>query len=247
MFTPVTIRHRHCPEGCLPSLPTHFGVICWNVYKQNRKDARWSAFIRTQFRKRPIDLILLQEAHFTPKNPCTLEGFSFDAAANIVYGDNLYGVMNASRSVASESKAFISDAKEFWFTTRKSLLLTRYRVENGDELLVVNVHAINFREDRAYAKEKERLYRFLEDYEGALLIAGDFNTWSAKRVRILQEMTRRLSLNELLFPPNTVKSFLGHPLDRIFYRKLRPIDRSVLDDGGISDHRPLYARFEIES
>ncbi len=42
-----------------------------------------------------------------------------------------------------------------------------------------------------------------------------------------------------------VKSVFGNPLDFIFYRGLKLLEYRVLDDGGISDHRPLFARFEV--
>ncbi len=38
----------------------------------------------------------------------------------------------------------MSLARETMLTTRKNLLMTRYWLDTGDLLLVVNVHAMNF-------------------------------------------------------------------------------------------------------
>lgn len=242
MFLPQQVHHRHCLRDALPNIPLPFSVLCWNVYKKNREDGRFAAFVQSH----QADLLLFQEANFKNGDACRVDGYSYDAAANIRYKENNYGVLTASRAVAEETKAYLSKHRELFFATHKSLLISRYRLENGDRLLVVNVHAINFREDRAYVEEKSRILTFLENYDGALLIAGDFNAWSRSRSKQLLQTAKRLGMKRVPFRKSEpVKAVFGNHLDFIFYRKLKLLAHEVPDDGGISDHRPLFAKFDI--
>jgi endonuclease/exonuclease/phosphatase (EEP) superfamily protein YafD len=190
---------------------------------------------------------MLQEAQFHPGKECILDTYAYEAAANIEVDKGYYGVLTASKSTAVEAKAFLSEEKELLIATHKSLLLSKYRFKDGRELLLVNVHAINFRENRAYEREKKRLEAFLSSYPGAVILSGDFNTWSSTRQKILQKSISKLNLTQVPFSDNDqVKSFMGNHLDMVFYRGLTLLDHTVLDDEGISDHRPLFIRFSLQ-
>jgi len=246
MFKPSLVHHRHCKKHYRTFVPDTFDLLSWNVYKKNRTNAAFSTFIKTHFNYGP-EFMLLQEAEFDPHTGCTLEAFSFEAAANLETGRGYYGVLTASQTVAKEAKAFLSTEKEMFVGTYKSLLLSTYLFEDGSELLLVNIHAINFRENSAYENEKQRLYDFLSAYPGAVVLAGDFNTWNSSRLQILLEITRSLGLTRVPFTrEDAVKSFLGNHLDMIFYRGLSLLDHTVLNDGNISDHRPLLVSFGKE-
>jgi len=242
MFVPQQVHHSHCLSDASQTLSLPFSVLCWNVYKKNRENGQFLAFVQSH----RADLLLFQEASFKNGDACMVEGYSYDAAANIRYKENNFGVLTASQAVAEETKAYLSKHRELFFATHKSLLISRYRLANGDVLLVVNVHAINFREERAYVEEKSRILTFLENYDGALLVAGDFNAWSRSRSKQLLQTAKRLGMKRVPFGKNDpVKSVFGNQLDFIFYRKLKLLSYEVPDDGGISDHHPLYAKFDI--
>ena len=124
--------------------------------------------------------------------------------------------------------------------------MSRYALEGGSSLLVANVHAINFRENGAYKKEKERILDFLRSDTGPLIVAGDFNAWNSARGEKLLEIANSLGLKRVpLGSEDGVKSMFGNPLDFVFYRGLKLLEYRVLDDGDISDHRPLFTRFEV--
>ncbi len=242
MFQPQQVHHTHCCRESDNVLQRAFSLLCWNVYKKNRDDRRFSEFLQHH----NTDLLVLQEAEFKDGEPCRVEGYSFDAAANITFGTSNYGVLTASRCRALETKAYLSENRELFFATHKSLLLSRYAIEGGNALLVANVHAINFRENSAYKKEKERILYFLQKDTGPLIVAGDFNAWNSVRGEKLLEIADSLGLKRVpLGSGDGVKSMFGNPLDFIFYRGLKLLEYRVLDDGGISDHRPLFARFEV--
>ena len=163
MFKPSKIHHSHCKSACKAHISDSFGLLCWNVYKKNRTDDGFEAFIQKHF------------------------GESVD-------------------------------------------------------FFLVNIHAINFRENSAFGREKERLLEFLSAYEGALVIAGDFNTWNRNRMEKLTAFRERLALEQVPFG-DSVKSIFGNPIDFIFYRGLELLESKVVDDHGISDHHPLFAWF----
>ncbi len=242
MFQPQQVHHTHCCSENGNTLHHPFSLLCWNVYKKNRDDKRFATFLQNV----DADLLLLQEAEFKDGEPCRVEGYSYDAAANITFGTSNYGVLTASRYSAIETKAYLSENRELFFATHKSLLLSRYILEGGNSLLVANVHAINFRENSAYGKEKERILNFLSSDTGPLIVAGDFNAWNTGRGKKLLEIADSLGLKQVpLGKEDAVKSMFGKPLDFIFYRGLELLEYRVLDDGGISDHRPLFARFGV--
>jgi len=242
MFQPQQVQHTHCCSESKNVLQQSFSLLCWNVYKKNRDDRRFTEFLQHT----NADLLLLQEAEFRDGEPCSVEGYSYDAAANIMFGTSNYGVLTASRYRALETKAYLSENRELFFATHKSLLLSRYALEGGSSLLVANVHAINFRENSAYKREKERMLDFLHRDTGALIVAGDFNAWNSARGEKLLEIAHALGLKRVpLGSKDGVKSIFGNPLDFIFYRGLELLECRVLDDGGISDHRPLFSRFRM--
>jgi endonuclease/exonuclease/phosphatase family metal-dependent hydrolase len=247
MLTPSKVHHSQCKTDCMQYVPERFGVLSWNVYKKNRLTDRFRTFLKASLDK-DVMFMLFQEAHFVSGEDCVLESFSFEAAANLEMEQGYYGVLTASRSAATEAKAFLSEEKEVIVGTHKSLLLSTYAFRDGRELLVVNMHAINFRENGAYEREKQRLLSYLSSYSGPILLAGDFNTWSLSRLALLLKTTEALGLQKVPFSSDEgVKSFLGNPLDMIFYRGLVLHHYEVLDDGGISDHRPLLASFSLSA
>jgi len=244
MFIPSKIYHSHSHPQSKKLLPDTFGILSWNIYKQNHSHKEFKHFLQQTIQMYPVDFFIFQEARFRPNTPCLIEPFSFDAAANLEYKENFYGVLTAGRSLSVKAKAYLSHAKEAYCGTYKSILLTTYHFQNGEILLIVNIHAINFRENNAYTEELERLIAYLSDYNGKLIIAGDFNTWNRHRLQKLFSVTKALKLKYVpLGYKENVKTVFGNPLDLIFYRGVELLLSEVLDDGGISDHRPLFAYF----
>ena len=88
----------------------------------------------------------------------------------------------------------------------------------------------------------------LREYEGAIIIAGDFNSWNKKRVDILNWFCRELKLSKTIIEnSDKIKSFLKYDLDHIFYRGLSLDFATVLECNKLSDHNPLYAYFKIDN
>jgi len=245
IFVPSVMHHRSCRGmDCRLFLPDTFGLLCWNVHKKNQ-DPDFGRYLKDFSGKYAIDCLLLQEAEFRDEGVCALENFAFDAAANLELKGTFYGVLTASKTESEEAWPYLSGARESLLGTHKSLLVSRYRFEDGTPLLILNIHAINFREIASYESELRSFAEHAKTYEGALIIAGDFNSWSAARIWRLHRFKRALGLKMVRFgEKEKIKSFMGRRLDFIFYRGLELIHSAVFDDHGLSDHNPLYASFK---
>jgi len=245
MFKPSRLHHSACHGHCHTGVPDTFGILCWNVYKNNRKHPKFQDFLHNEVEKRAVDFILFQEASFRDNNHFEVPYFSYDAAANLEFRGAFYGVLTASKIESTRAKAYLSEGRESLFGPHKSLLLSDYTFDDSSSLLILNVHAINFRENQRYSKELERFLNLLKEHKGPMILAGDFNSWNEKRMKKLQKIAERLSLTAVSFKETSkVKSFMGKTLDFIFYRELELIEAVVLDDHKLSDHNPLFVRFK---
>ena len=246
MFKPSRLHHSACHDHCKTiSIADTFGVLCWNVYKNNLKHPGFKHFLHNEVERRNVDLILFQEAGFRDNHHFELPHFSYDAAANLEFRGEFYGVLTASKIESTHAKAYLSEGRESMFGPHKSLLLSDYSFDDGSSLLILNVHAINFRENQRYNKELERFLTLVETYQGPMILAGDFNSWNKKRMEKLHKIAERLSLTAVTFEKTgKVKSFMGKDLDFIFYRELELIEAVVMDEHKLSDHNPLFVRFK---
>lgn len=246
MFVPSQLHHRSCQIECQSSLPDTFGVLCWNVYKQNRKHFHFKHFLETQHREKSLDVCILQETAFSDNEIFEVEHCAFDAAANIEVNGGFYGVLTASLVESKRANAYLSEGRESLFGPHKSLLVSHYPLSNGEELLILNVHAINFRENKHYKRELEHFLIHVKDHDGPMIVAGDFNTWNSIRMEKLLHLCKKLGLERVPFGhEDKVKSFMGHHLDFIFYRDLELLEYEVLEEDTISDHNPLTAKFKV--
>jgi endonuclease/exonuclease/phosphatase (EEP) superfamily protein YafD len=246
MFQPSRIHHQSCQgTACRVFLHDDFGVLCWNVYKNNLIQPAFQPYLRSLIERKKIDLLLFQEANFKSDESCILSEFAIDAAANLEFGGKFYGVLTASMTESRRSQAFLSQGRESLIGPYKSLLLSQFAFKDGTTLLVLNIHAINFRENQGYDIEVDEFLEYVKDHHGPMIIAGDFNSWNKKRLKKLREMQKKLSLKAISFSEkNKIKSFMGYPLDYIFYRGLELLDSAVIDSKQLSDHNPLFARFK---
>jgi len=245
MFKPSHLHHSACHDHCQTSIPDTFEILCWNVHKNNRKDPKFQSFLHKEVERRGIDIILFQEACFRDNHHFELSKFSYDAAANLEFRREFYGVLTASKMESVYAKAYLSEGRESLFGPHKSLLLSSYLFEDGSALLILNVHAINFRENQHYNKELERFLDLLKEHKGAMILAGDFNSWNKQRMDKLQKIAEKLSLKAVNFKETgKVRSFMGKELDFIFYRELELIEAEVMDEHTLSDHNPLFVRFK---
>jgi endonuclease/exonuclease/phosphatase (EEP) superfamily protein YafD len=247
IIKPSIHHHSYSHDICDDTVPNEFSILCWNVHKNNDTFA-FKNYIENFSEKKPVDFFVFQEADFKHDIELNLPGLTFNAAANLEKGSAFYGVLTATKCKTIHSKPFLSHGKELIFGPRKSLLLTKHTFENGTTLLILNLHAINFRENKHYFKEIDRIIKIIDDYTGPMIIAGDFNSWNKKRMDFLHAKMEHLNFTAVPFSKSDkVKSFMRNHLDFIFYRGIKLTEYSIERTHKLSDHHPLFAKFIYSS
>jgi len=225
-----------------------FGFLCWNIQKRSLS-AEFQREFSHLLKIYPSDLIALQEVKIPHTGvPVHFEHFGHALSCNFIRNRHLFGVMTLSKLPIVKRTLFTTRVREAGIATKKSALLSRHTLYNGKSLALLNLHAINFVPHRLFAKELERITELIESVEEeSFIVAGDFNTWSPKRERSIEKVTERSGLIRLR-PDNErdIKSILGMPLDHIYYRGLKPLLSTVIDTP-VSDHNPIYVRFDYGS
>lgn len=224
-------------------LPARFTVCVWNLHKC--KDPGFApAFAACCAR---ADLFLTQEAVFRPgtDNPLLLPGLEWAGAVSFLSlrRHTPIGIATGCRAPALQS-GYRAQVLEPFFKMPKMALATVYDTENGP-LLVLNIHAINFKGLNAFKLYLAKAAELLAGFPGAVLVAGDFNTWSGGRLTALKQAARALNLQEAVFEPDARKRFWGRPVDFLFTRGLQ-INRAWVEQTAASDHHPLWACLSIE-
>ena len=197
--------------------------------------------------KYPSDILLFQEVKHPKKADFFFENYSYSLAANIETRQNSFGVMTAAECSFDTVFPSLSTKKELGFTSRKSFLISQHRLCNGSMLTLVNIHAINFVPNNSFEHEIQRLETEMSKLSGALIIAGDFNTWNKQRQKRLQTFTQKLDLSKLnVEDSHHVKKIFTQSIDHIYYRGLKALHATAIDTQHISDHNPIHALFELE-
>ncbi|WP_456391406.1 endonuclease/exonuclease/phosphatase family protein [Nitratifractor sp.] len=235
-----TTGYAHCPspEG---SLHSPFSLLCWNVNKR-REISRYRERFKSLDKRWNFQLILLQEAPLHLLSDLFNTNYHICEQANLHFGKSRYGVATISRHAPLKVSTGTSQAKEFFVGPKKSYVLTLHSLGNGDKLLCLNLHAINFREHTGYRNELELLYTHLKKHIGPMIVAGDFNRWNKAREIALNQFCDQLQLICVKHDEKGVKKFMGHPLDFVYYRGLKVIKSEVIVEE-ISDHNPILVEF----
>lgn len=229
------------------TLPQEFGLLCWNVHKENDQ-IRFEKHFELLLQQHKIDLIALQEVKINVSKRSIFDKFHLSLAPNIKFFNNMYGVLIGSYIPEISTFPLLSMHKESFIQTHKSAIFSSYLLHNGKILLLVNLHAINFRRTKIYNKEIELITETVRHHDGPLIIAGDFNSWNRKRIETLKSFTRLLNLHSITMNHgHLVKSFMRHKLDHIFYRGLKLQESHVIDTAQYSDHNALYVCFTSDT
>jgi endonuclease/exonuclease/phosphatase (EEP) superfamily protein YafD len=223
------------PELC----PRRMRVLVWNVYKGKRRS--WAPRFRELSEGR--DLILAQELYFEPRTHALLDEsqLQWTTATSFVYpqrGGVGTGLGTAAGAASTRKHALLSSGREPLTRTPKLALLTEYRLRNQQTLLVANVHAINFAGFASFDDQLRRIETAIAQHDGPLLVAGDFNTWTTRRLRRLDALMRTAALEPVEFAGDRRPT----PLDHAFVRNLR-VSSGELHRTRASDHAALS--FEV--
>ena len=232
----------HSGQNSCHTLPHEFTVCIWNFQKSQSSD--WSKEFGYLAQK--ADIFLAQENRLTPTvlNEMKKTSLCWHEASGFLSlrGSHPTGVSTGS-VVSPDKVIFKQGATEPFFHIPKMMLATFLPLPRKKQLLVINVHAVNFTGVRSFQKNITVIAELLLNFEGPVLLGGDFNAWSAKRCQVLRQMTSQAGLTEIVFSPDNRSRFLGKPVDFLFARQLTLRDCEVRLTGA-SDHNPLIARFQ---
>jgi endonuclease/exonuclease/phosphatase (EEP) superfamily protein YafD len=242
MFVPR--QDPHCYQHQHTTVTQTFSMLCWNIHKENLHP-RFDLQLDQLLLSYPSDFLIFQEYKMPKQLLSGLKGFSYAMAPNIETRRHLYGLLTASRFCFASKHIELTHKKELLFSTKKSMLLTSHPFLNGGTLHVVNMHGINFVSFKVFRQELFKVERLLQSCEGAIIVSGDFNNWSQRRIQALQSFGQGLSLETALVQEaHHIKRVFSKPIDHIFYRGLKLIHAEAINTKKVSDHNPIHAVFE---
>ena len=233
-----------CYQNTLPKsidVSDGLSLIVWNIYKQNRNNWQNELNQLTE----GSDLVLLQEARMTKELSQWVTSGQWGSTRVNAFEvfEQSAGVLSLATHLPIEACAYTHE--EPWLQLPKSALWSRYQLSNGEELAVINIHAVNFTfgtED--YKAQLKSLTDNLQKYRGPVIFAGDFNSWSEARFAVLKEALEKVGLTEVVFDPDNRTQFMtGLVLDHVFYRGLE-VEKAKAPITDASDHNPMRVTFK---
>lgn len=229
------------------ALGDRFSVVVWNMYKGRRLN--WQEDFKRLIEGK--DIVLLQESVINTRFDPVFSEANFHEWVMARSHRSLKtlaatGIKTGSSVSSAASNFYVSPDVEPVFKTPKMMLATKYALDGGrGDLLVVNIHAINFVSMEKYKRQIIQIVEAASSHDGPLIIAGDFNTWNAPRYKVLMETAQTLGLLEIGLTRKGRITHLNRHLDHIFYRGLELLGAGVATDIRTSDHYPLTADFAV--
>ena len=238
--------------------PAAFTLVTWNAQKGKHES------FRNDLRKLVADtgplLVFLQEARADLVDESPLAG-SFARGWHYPWpGGVTIGVLTLSWSMPIRLVSLHSRWREFLVTAPKVALASEHRLADGTSLLALNVHLLNFERWSTFMlrAQLEELREVMGDHAGPIVLAGDFNGWSERRLALVEQTVREVGLDEVRsFGAGRHTGDLGWsvlnwlfgvdpslPLDRVYYRGLEPGEVEVLPYTS-SDHSALLVPFTL--
>ena len=225
-------------DNLVPKLASsRFHLITWNVHKG--QDTGWQEDLERLSKR--ADFVLLQEAT-QYQNLSTFSTALF--VSSFSFNELLSGV-----------KTFTQTQPEWYcgggvaepiIQIPKVASVMNLPLEKGNSLLLINVHLINFEWGiSAYQAQLEQLFSFVENHQGPIIMAGDFNAWNEDRLNFVNNLIQKYGLDSVALSQDERVRFLDYPLDYIFTRGVKVV-RATSEVVTSSDHNPLLMEFELE-
>lgn len=173
------------------------------------------------------------------------------------------GVMTLSgpRLAATAATGLHSERREFFIASPKVCLRSELALDDERELVVVNCHGLNFVTNRSFQRQLDQVFASIADIaaDDPVIVCGDFNVWSSRRLEMLEAKVREMGLTEASADdrsgPDTspllrlLTPIFGFnpdiPLDRIYARGIEIHECRSLANVKSSDHAPLLMSFSL--
>ncbi len=227
--------------------PNQIRVLVWNQYKgkKNKWRREYERFSRNQ------DVMLLQEAMVDgdmDKIFRSSRSHRSIMATSFIYRrkNRATGVLTNSSVAPTSIFAQTSRGVEIVGSTPKMILFNTYPVRGkSEELLTVNIHALNSVTWQTLAVQILDALKVINEHRGPVIFGGDFNTWSKNKMDYVLRAMARAGLEEVrfAFEERKMKVF-GRPLDHVFVRGVTVRDARVEKTNG-ADHQPLLLTLRV--
>ncbi|MGL4675349.1 MAG: endonuclease/exonuclease/phosphatase family protein [Wohlfahrtiimonas sp.] len=217
-------------------------LYSWNIYKQKLEDS----LPELSYMLGKADIVLLQEARESETLMSIIESNQFKAIHVIAFKDGYYanGVMTISKVAPLSYTA--QKYSEPWIRFPKSGLISTYALNNGQQLMIANFHAVNFSLGlKDFVQQLRTIFDILQQHSGPIVLGGDFNTWKKSRYLYIKRMIRELNLKEIDYPIDQRTKVMGKVLDHIFIRGLK-IKEAKTYNISASDHNPIRLKLAYE-
>lgn len=206
----------------------------FNIYKAKRPFARSDINLLC----RQSDFMALQEwvnSLALPKNyyVCISE------RAMILFRKKKTGTAIFSKIMPVHELSLQSKNREIGFLTQKNMTVAKYSVDDT-ALTIMNCHALNFVTNSMWKKNIDRWLAHIPQ-DGAVIVAGDFNTWNARRFAHLNTMLQKKGF---VYAPYSHTHFLK--LDHIWVRNIDIVSTHCHHGIRSSDHRPITLKFRFK-
>lgn len=218
-------------------------ILNWNVHKFT--DAR--AFLHLEKIAQNSDIIFFQETVFDQSVMDLLDSKLhrfWIGALSFVNQFNLFGtgVATGIKYAVTKSLPVLSKEVEPILGTPKTILFNWIPIKDSSEqLLVINIHALNFVTTKKFVSQLDQLEMELSKHLGPVILAGDFNTYTKQRFKILLALTKRQGMSLTVISNDHRRLVLDH----IFVRGLVVNSAYLLYEVDSSDHTPIKANLRF--
>ena len=240
-------------------LPARITVVNWNI--QKGRHPQFLKDLKLLLEQEVPDIVFLQEVTADLFVPEQMGGYFAESWSYPWPGGETSGVLTLSRIPPDRIQSVPTKYREFGVIAPKVSLVTEYPLLNGENLLAINVHLMNFERwsVKKLKHQLEDLKAIMASHSGPIVMAGDFNTWNQKRLQLVKEITQDIMLKEVTdFPQgrttgDTQSEFWNEvlgveknlPLDRIFFLNFKPKSARVLSYD-TSDHKPILVKLILQ-
>ena len=225
-------------DDLVPKLAaSRFHLITWNVHKG--QDTGWQEDLERLSKQ--ADFVLLQEA-------TQHQNLSIFSTALFVSSFSFKDLLSGVKTFTQTQPEWYcgGGVAEPIIQIPKVASIMNLPLEKGNSLLIINVHLINFEWGiSAYQAQLEQLFSFVENHQGPIIMAGDFNAWNEERLNLVNNLIQKYGLDSVALSQDERVRFLGYPLDYIFMRGVKVVS-ATSEVVTSSDHNPLLMEFELE-
>jgi endonuclease/exonuclease/phosphatase (EEP) superfamily protein YafD len=241
LLKPFNIDEQNIIRSSLPEV-IHF--LNWNILKGHRSEFQ-NEFLNLAQDK---NLIFTQEAMNDHNVPQIFRKTSLDnwwMAQSFLYVLTSFGTGVATGSDSNPLHVHFQRSSDIEpiIHTPKIALFTEYQTTSNKKLLTINIHAVNFVTFHKFMRQINAIKEVIQNFQGAVIFAGDFNTWSKRRLAFLKDTAVKLNMEMTEFPDDHRR----HKYDFLLVRGCHIQNAEIHYETVGSDHNPITGTIDCRS